>query len=93
MALFYQVNSHREERPKFKKKFLDDLPYSEPLAVKHNPPKNLTPDGKHGHGADDHDFPVFSGGIPNSYLSASRVITLRPSQFGANSGANFDSAL
>jgi hypothetical protein len=59
MALSYQVNSLREANPKLKKKLVDDLLFSEPIEAKHNCPKNLTPDGKEGWGADRHDFECF----------------------------------
>jgi len=59
MALNYQVNTLREERPQLKKKFVHDLLYSDPIAVKHNPPKSLTPDGQERFGAEKHDFECF----------------------------------
>jgi hypothetical protein len=59
MALSYQVNALREQRPQLKKKFVNDLLYSEPITVKHNPPKNLTPDGQERFGAEKHDFECF----------------------------------
>jgi hypothetical protein len=48
MALYWQVQSLREERPKLKKKFVDDLLFSEPITVKYDRPKSLTPDGRGG---------------------------------------------
>jgi hypothetical protein len=82
IALFYQVNSLREERPKLKKKFVNDLLYSEPIAVKHDPPKNLTPDGKETWGADKHDFECFwlfwyFGEAANRELELYRVRSMR----------------
>src|SRR5262245_30982545 len=59
MVLAYQVNELKEQRPTFKKKRLDDLFHSEPIAVKHKQPKSLTPDGKERWGADEHDFESF----------------------------------
>jgi hypothetical protein len=59
IMLSYQVNSLREASPNLKKKFVDDLLYSEPIAVKHDRPKNLTPDGKEKWGAGKHDFECF----------------------------------
>ena len=59
MALSFQVNSLKEEKPRFKKKRLNDLFYSEPIDVKHKAPQNLTADGKERWGAEDHDFECF----------------------------------
>ena len=59
MALSYQVNTLREGRPQLKKSFVNDLLYSEPITVKHDPPKTLTPDGKQTYGAEKHDFECF----------------------------------
>jgi hypothetical protein len=59
MVLSYQVNSLREANPKLKKKFVNDLLFSEPIAVKHDRPKSLTPDGNEKWGAGRHDFECF----------------------------------
>ena len=46
LAVNYRVTSLKEANPKLKKKFVNDLLRSEPITVKHDPPKSLTPDGK-----------------------------------------------
>jgi hypothetical protein len=38
---------------------VDDLLFSEPIAVKHDRPKSLTPDGNERWGAEKHDFECF----------------------------------
>ena len=59
MWLNYEINTLKESRPQLKKKFVKDLLYSKPKTVKHNPPKNLTPDGKERYGAEKYDFECF----------------------------------
>lgn len=43
LALNHQVNSLKEANPKLKKKFVNDLLFSEPIAVKHDRPKSSHP--------------------------------------------------
>jgi hypothetical protein len=78
MVLSHQVNTLKEERPQLKKKFVKRLLESEPIAVKHKPPKNLTPDGKKAWGADKHDFECFLlfwyfGEAVNDWLTLGRL--------------------
>jgi hypothetical protein len=58
-VLSYQINTLKEEKPKFKKKRLDALLRSKPIEVKHKPPKNLTADGQERFGAEAYDFEFF----------------------------------
>jgi hypothetical protein len=77
VVLSHQINALRDEKPKFKKKRLHDLFYSEPIKVQHKPPNDLTPDGKQRWGAEDYDFECFRalwffGQAANQHLEYAR---------------------
>jgi len=60
LVLVYQVNQLREARkPRLKPKILKELRWGEPITVKHNTPRSLTPDGKECFGAEKQDFECF----------------------------------
>lgn len=60
LVLTYHVSGLREARkPHLKPKILKELRFGEPIRVKHNTPRSLTPDGKQQWGATEHDFECF----------------------------------
>lgn len=57
LVLAYQVHQLREARkPRLERKVLDQLLEGEPIRVKHNTPRSLTPDGKECCGAEKDDL-------------------------------------
>jgi hypothetical protein len=60
LVLAHQVNKLREAgKPRLKPKVLKALFEAEPITVKHDTPRSLTPDGKEHFGAGKHDFECF----------------------------------
>ena len=57
LVLAYQVHQLREaKKPRLERKVLDQLLEGEPIKVKHNTPRSLTPDGKECCGAEKDDL-------------------------------------
>jgi len=57
----YQINDIRSQlKSRLKAKVEKALRWSEPIKVKHNTPRTLTPDGKTRFGAEDYDFECFN---------------------------------
>ena len=60
VVLLWQVNALREARkPLLKPKILKQLRWGEPITVKHDTPRSLTPDGKELWGVQKRDFDLF----------------------------------
>lgn len=84
LVLSYQVHQLRQTgRPRLRTKASKALFAAEPIAVRHDRPRSLTPDGKPCWGAEEYDFQCFKAlaffpeCINSVYVTASQVFRLQ----------------